>query len=279
MARRTGFTLIELLVVIAIIALLISLLLPALGKTRSEGQRAVSLANLRQNSVVIGLYGNQNKDDYVNPFMPTNIPSTGWDDRCWVGVNWAGSGWGPTAAWDYGAGVQSNQGTETFGYHWLSHTLYSDSENFSRLKSGWAPADRAMLRMLRETVSSSAQTDMTWIFPGSYWYPPVFWQTPQRFTTPSNFRVMPPTSGPFMIRRNKQSDVNMTAKKVLLFERADFYQGRGGITPSWNSPGSRVCVALTDASARTIKINDVIAATSPSTSLTLTPGYSLLQPA
>ena len=48
-------------------------------------------------------------------------------------------------------------------------------------------------------------------------------------------RVIPPTAGPFMIRRNRQTDVMMTSKKVLLFERADFYQGKNGITPSWNS--------------------------------------------
>ncbi|MFO0834515.1 MAG: prepilin-type N-terminal cleavage/methylation domain-containing protein [Phycisphaerales bacterium] len=65
-ARRTraagrGFTLIELLVVIAIIALLIAILLPALGQARDAGRQTVCLANLSQLGQALVHYQAANK--------------------------------------------------------------------------------------------------------------------------------------------------------------------------------------------------------------------------
>jgi prepilin-type N-terminal cleavage/methylation domain-containing protein len=64
-ARRVGgFTLIELLVVIAIIALLIGILLPALGKARDSGRQLLCLNNQRQLVLSMTQYAGDNRDKF-----------------------------------------------------------------------------------------------------------------------------------------------------------------------------------------------------------------------
>ncbi|MHC4159336.1 MAG: type II secretion system protein [Planctomycetota bacterium] len=74
MHRKFGFTLIELLVVIAIIALLMSILMPALARTRKTTRATMCMSNLKQWGSFFSMY----TDDFDGSFMGGRNTISNW---------------------------------------------------------------------------------------------------------------------------------------------------------------------------------------------------------
>jgi prepilin-type N-terminal cleavage/methylation domain-containing protein/prepilin-type processing-associated H-X9-DG protein len=69
MRRSNAFTLIELLVVIAIIALLMAIIMPSLGKARNLAQGIACKGNMKNYTLAVAMYGDDNDGKFCEPRM------------------------------------------------------------------------------------------------------------------------------------------------------------------------------------------------------------------
>jgi prepilin-type N-terminal cleavage/methylation domain-containing protein len=194
--NKKGFTIVELLVVVAIIALLISILLPAIGRARDAALVTQSLGNLRNLGAAcaaygadyndrqftavpdeIGMYGNYCVDACNQMSQTQCIPQMllGWDangglwgywlkgtpERCRTWPRTCGENFVTYQACDYwGTCGSSSSGQTRFLGSWrLTNCKAFNSYVNGRYydKTFWAPKDTFTLSLVEEYFSSPSE--------------------------------------------------------------------------------------------------------------------------
>jgi prepilin-type processing-associated H-X9-DG protein/prepilin-type N-terminal cleavage/methylation domain-containing protein len=154
LCRSTGFTLVELLVVIGIIALLISILLPALNRARQAAQRTACAARLQQIMIAANLHRTEHRDYYPLAGVLTGAQPQELDDNDTIHYDYLPAAVGgyvaPVGMSSVLAPINISLATE-MGYKWLltqsaaqQVTNLNDPTGFSRSFLCPSQADNAL---------------------------------------------------------------------------------------------------------------------------------------
>jgi prepilin-type N-terminal cleavage/methylation domain-containing protein/prepilin-type processing-associated H-X9-DG protein len=171
MQKRKGFTLIELLVVIAIIALLLSILMPALRKVREQARQQACGARIKQQVLSLNIYAGDNdsrlplpntagawlQDVAVNTvhfmfrsgmtremfYCPSNIAHQKYNDVFWTYNN---------KSWDQ----QKNRFTSETGFIVSGYCYILDLSRGNRPKIVSYRSDNMEKRWIKTTMDSRA---------------------------------------------------------------------------------------------------------------------------
>jgi prepilin-type N-terminal cleavage/methylation domain-containing protein len=280
---RKGFTLIELLVVIAIIAILVGLLLPALGSAQKSARLVKSQANLRSLAQIQEVYAGEYRGSLINPHEIKKFISNmgngggGPGGRGWGLVHKVGS----NAALEFppGPGNGTEWYSEMYAFHWysviggwLSQGNYASEVQFS-------PSDRVIVARMQELEENPPRgwSLENGFWDGSYVLSPTCWFAPERYK--DDERGPAPRNDPIAskAKRNRMAGVTYPSQKVMMWERFDWTKNDriasfrdpsigGGVpiifgkephSPQWNNPDAEPSVATADGSVSRVKIASI----------------------
>lgn len=270
---RTGpaFTLIELLVVIAIIALLVGILLPALGEARRASQNSVSASNISQLGRVQAQYSADFKDTFVIPFRRETpqlwgnyAPTPGW----WVMIDpkYEQSGQGTITGMQFSG--PSGRAGELYAVYWARQVMSYIKENDYAPAVMRHPADpwireRHLSRLRNPTANPTFGIEFE-LFDTSYWMSPTLWYAPERYAGETHQQVFANVAdGNRWLRINRFDQVLYPAQKAMIFERFDFSRknrtaqagattgtGKQNFPPQFCNPDYRGFICAVDGAAK-----------------------------
>lgn len=276
---KKAFTLIELLVVIAIIAILLGILLPALGSAQGTARLVKSQANLRSLAQIQEVYAGEYRGSLINPYQirgyrPSGGPASGgWGRVMKVGTN-VGTEFFP------GQGNSNVWYTEMYAFHWYSVIGGWINTGDYASEVQFAPSDRVIIDRndrMQEDPPFPNWSLHTGFWDGSYVLSPTVWFSPERYRDDGRGPAPRTNPGLSQARRNYMSNVTYPSQKVMMWERFDWtakrrlatYRspniadgtpivfGEEPLPPQWNNYDAQPSVATADGSVSRVKIKDI----------------------